>query len=273
LNLDLTDGTEQITGSVSEGTNWSAMLQADRAIYSATNPAPESGLYTMIIPALDDGSLAPGGDGCAKITVSPEGLVSLRGVLSDDTAVASASAGVSQYHQWPLYLPLYETKTSWQGSLSGWVNFTNGGGFSFLGSAGTAWFRTNSSGKFYPHGFTNHPLIVGSTFTPGGAHVPALALTNGLQLIFSGGGLPEPLTNDLSLSLAGKFSANGPGAGNLSLTVVPSTGLIGGSFLNPATRAASAVKGVVFQQLTNAGGFFLGTNTTGSFVIVPSGQQ
>jgi len=30
---------------------------------------------------------------------------------------------------------------------------------------------------------------------------------------------------------------------------------------------SSAIKGVIFEQQTNGGGFFLGTNMTGSFLL------
>jgi len=45
-------------------------------------------------------------------------------------------------------------------------------------SGSAAWFRTNSSGKLYPHGFTNKVSITGSAFTPGTAKTPVLGATN-----------------------------------------------------------------------------------------------
>jgi hypothetical protein len=258
LALDVTSGTEQILGAVSNS-NWVAALQADRAIYTVKNPAPEQGSYTMLFDTQSDGGASPGGDGYAKVTVTSAGMVSLSGVLSDNATVPPpAAVSVSKYGQWPLYLPLYGTA----GSLSGWVDFTNVPGLSFEG--GAAWFRTNSSGKLYPHGFTNYPSIIGSTFSPGGARAPALAFTN-LQITLSGGGLPVPLTNNVTLSLSGKFLTNGPGVPKLTLSLVPSTGLISGSFSDPVTRLSTTIKGIVFQQQTTAGGFFLGTNATGAF--------
>ena len=191
-------------------------------------------------------------------------MASLTGTLSDNTPVAPSAAGVSKYGQWPLYIPLYGTGT-W-GSLSGWVIFTNLPGRSLEGSA--AWFRTNSSGKLYPHGFTNAVSITGSTFTPGSAKTPVLGRTN-WQITLSGGNLPVPLTNDATLSLAGNFATNGPGISKLTLSVVPATGLISGSFLDPATGLATPISGIVLQQQTNAAGFFLSTNATGLFQLTP----
>jgi hypothetical protein len=257
LSLDVLNGTQQILGTVSNGT-WAASLQADLAVYSAKSPAPEAGNYTLIFGGDSDGSASPGGDGYGKVAVTAAGSVSLTGVLSDNTAVAPSAAGVSKSGQWPLYIPLYGT----EGSLSGWVNFTNSSGFSFEGAA--AWFRTNSSGKLYPRGFTNTLSIIGSTFSPGGAKIPALAFTN-LEITLSQGGLPEPLSNSVALELSGRFLTNGAGVSKLVLSLVPSTGLISGSFSNPATHLSTPIQGVIFQQQTNGAGFFLGPNSTGSF--------
>ncbi|MGD1084971.1 MAG: S8 family serine peptidase [Verrucomicrobiota bacterium] len=270
LTLDLTRGTEQILGYVSNAT-WIASLQADRATYSAPARAPESSNhYTLIFACDSGGANSPGGDGFGKVTVSSAGKISLTGTLSDNTAVAPAAVSVSKYGQWPLYIPLYGK----EGSLSGWVDFTNAPGLSFQGN-GAGWFRTNSSGKFYPRGFTNYLSIIGSTFAPAAAHEPALALTN-LVVTLDGAGLSLPLTNNVTLSPNGKFLTvltNNPDISKLTLSVVPGTGLISGSFSNPATHLSSAVKGVVFQQQTNAAGFFLGTNMTGSFLLTLPGTN
>jgi hypothetical protein len=176
--------------------------------------------------------------------------------------VAPSAAGVSKYGRWTLYIPLYGTGTL--GSLSGWVTFTNLPGVSLEG--GAAWFRTNSSGKLYPHGFTNNVSITGSAFRPGPAKTPVLGATN-FQITLSGGNLPVPLTNDATLSLAGKFTTNGPGISKLTLAVVTNTGIISGSFLAPATGLATPISGIVLQQQTNAAGFFLSTNATGLFQL------
>jgi hypothetical protein len=83
----------------------------------------------------------------------------------------------------------------------------------------------------------------------------------------SQGGLPETLSNFVTLELNGKFLTNGSAISNFTLSLVPSTGLISGSFLDPATHLSTPIKGAVFQQQTNGAGFFLGTNTTGSFYL------
>jgi len=263
LALDVSNGTRQVLGTVTDG-NWVAALEADQAIYTAAAPSPWRGTNTMILDTGSDGIASPGGAGWAKVIVSPAGMASLTGTLSDNTPVAPSAAGVSKSGRWPLYIPLYGTGTL--GSLSGWVTFTNLPGVSLEG--GAAWFRTNSSGKLYPHGFTNNLSITGSTFTPGSARTPVLGAAN-FQITLGDGNLRVPLTNDATLSLAGKFVTNGPGISKLTLSVVPSTGLISGSFLDPATGLAAPISGIVLQQQTNAAGFFLSTNASGLFQITP----
>ena len=262
LALDVSNGTQQITGKVTDG-DWAAGLEADLAAGTAAVPSPWRGTNTIIFDSGGDGIAGPGGAGWAKVIVSPAGMASLAGALSDNTTVAPSAAGVSKDGRWPLYIPLYGTGTL--GSLSGWVTFTNLPGLSLEG--GAAWFRTNSSGKLYPHGFTNHVSITGSTFTPGSAKTNVLGRTNFL-ITLSGGDLRVPLTNDATLSLAGKFATNGPGIARLTLSVVPAAGLISGSFLDPATGLATPIRGVVMQQQTNAAGFFLSTNATGLFQLI-----
>jgi hypothetical protein len=262
MNLDLSGGTEQILGTVSNA-GWSAGLQADRATFSATNPCPNAGKYTLALES-GGGSQSPGGYGYGTATISAAGsVVSLSGVLSDNTTVLLPSAsGVSKTGQWPLYIPLYGKL----GSLSGWIDFTNGPSV-LAGEAG--WFRVGASGKLYPAGFTNYPAITGSTFAPGTTRVPVLSETNNLNIILSGGGLGTNLTNTVTLYNTGRFVTNGAGIPKLTLSVVPSTGVVSGSFLDPLTLLATPIKGVVLQQQTNAAGFFVSTNATGTFILTP----
>jgi hypothetical protein len=56
---------------------------------------------------------------------------------------------------------------------------------------------------------------------------------------------------------------------DLTLSVSPATGKVSGSFVDPVTGRAAVIKGVVLQQQTDAGGFFITTNATGTFVLTP----
>jgi hypothetical protein len=260
MNLDVSSGTEQILGAVSAGTNWTAALQADRATYNAANPFLGHGKLTLVFAGTN------GGDGYATVGVNTNGMISLSGVLSDNTSAAPGAVSVSKYGQWPLYIPLYGKS----GSLVGWIDFTNqgaslvdltnSGACSFSGS-NVMWFRTNSDGKLYPGGFTNSLTVIGSAFMPG-AGAGLLALPN-LEAFLNGGNLTQAISTSVNTSISGKLTPNGTEIPALTLTLNPATGVIKGSFGDPT----EPIKGVVFQDQTNAGGFFLSGTNSGTFLL------
>jgi hypothetical protein len=198
-------------------------------------------------------------------------MVSLIGVLSDNTSVAPGAVSVSRTGRWPLYIPLYGRF----GSLVGWIDFTNqgaslvdltnSGACSFAGS-NVAWFRTNADGKLYANGFTNSLTVIGSAFSPDN-NAALLDLAN-LEVILANGGLTGALSNSVIPSASGKFTSSGGDISGLTLSLNPATGVIKGSFAGPATGTVP-IKGVVFQDQTNAGGFFLGATNSGSFLLTP----
>jgi hypothetical protein len=259
MNLDLTTN-DQITGVVSN-TLWSAPLLASRATFGPTNVFPSQGKYTMLFLNGSDGSQSPGGDGYGTVTISSAGMAAWSGFLADNTSVIVPAVSISKTGQWPLYVPLYGKL----GSLSGWIAFD---GNTFAGQAN--WFRTKAFGKLYPAGFTNTTLsIAGSSFTPGTTKIPVLQPTNDMLLTLSGGGLSAPLTNTLTLSDAGVFKTNTSGILKLSLSVLPSSGVISGTFLDPLTHLPSLIKGAVLQEQGYGAGFFVSTNATGSLLLNP----
>ncbi len=262
MNLDLAGGSEQITGGVSNA-SWSAGLRADRATFGGTNPFLTGGKFNMAFQNSGDGSASPGGDGYGTVSINTNGMVSWSGALADNTSVPVRSAvSISKDGLWPLYVPLYGKL----GSLSGWITLANG---AFTGEAN--WFRVGASGKLYPDGITNTLSIAGSSFAPGTSSQPVLEPTN-LLLTLSGGGLGANLSRPLALYDTGKFVfvTNSGDISNLTLSVMPGTGVISGSFIDPETHLKAAIKGVVLQRQSNAAGFFLGTNATGSFQLTPA---
>jgi hypothetical protein len=97
LQLNLSDpASQQITGTVSDGA-WTAVLTADRAVFSATtNKALDyAGQYTLAIAGSEDAAASPGGFGCATVSISPAGLITMKGYLADGTAI-SQSVSVSK---------------------------------------------------------------------------------------------------------------------------------------------------------------------------------
>jgi len=114
LRADLTNGTDEITGAVSDGT-WEAALRADRAAFGTGNPSPYAGEYSIrlvAVPAVSQGT--------ATVTVDTKGALRLKGVLPDGTKLKQKTS-LSKTGDWPLYVPL-----SNGGCLMGWINLGSG---------------------------------------------------------------------------------------------------------------------------------------------------
>ncbi len=94
LILQLTNGLDEVEGQIVsyEGNGWSGSLLGDRAGYSATtNPAPQAGRYTAILPGNSDSQSGPAGDGYAALMVDKAGNVRLLGSLADASKVTCSS--------------------------------------------------------------------------------------------------------------------------------------------------------------------------------------
>jgi uncharacterized repeat protein (TIGR02543 family) len=260
LQLDLTNAV--FTGTISDGT-WTADVVADPAVYSRTNPAPEAGKYTMVIPGSDEASSQPGGNGFGSVIVTSLGTVTFTGTLGDGTTV-TASSVVTSDGQWPFFAPLYGGK----GSILGWLNFTNTG----LIAGDTAWFKLPmSSAKLYPGGFTNNATVMGSSyqFTNG---EPLLGSSEG-DLILTNGDLSAGVTNSIVIGSQVNLTTGGSSGGtanNAKVTFVDSTGMFRGTVLNPDTGKEMPYSGVVLQNQGLGAGLFVGPNETGSAVISPT---
>ena len=250
LQLDLANGTKQITGSVSSALEgWSSPLLANLSVYSAVNKNPTAARYTMAIPPLPSSDTnAPVGYGYGLITNRPTGLVTMTGALADLTAI-SYSAPISKDSDWPVCVNLY----SRQGLLHGWVNFSSGAPVGHL-----AWIKPSVAqvpalvNKLYPAGVSDSVDVFGSIY-----HLasPTISLPVGSLEVdvptFNPATYPIAVTNNnmivSPLHIAGTVTAS---TGLITLTL-PST-ISGG-----ITRNAY---GVVLQSLNAAVGTVRGIN-------------
>lgn len=261
LSLDITNDTDQLTGTVTEqastGTVWTAQLVADRAFYDGKiNIAPQAGKYTVLFPADTNAATAPESDSFGAVTVTTKGAVSLSGTLADGTKVTQKTV-LSKHSQWPLYLPLYKGK----GSLISWVNFTNEPTTDVSGLF--TWFKQTNVAKYYPGAFTNESIIAGSRFLPPTTNA-ILNLSNAL-VTFTGGNLAADFTNTIAIDAKSKVINQS--SNKLSLTFSKSSGTFSGSVTPPTGGKAIAFKGAVLQKQTNGAGFFLGTNLSGRVTL------
>jgi hypothetical protein len=259
LQLDLTNQT--VTGTVSDG-SFVATLEGDQSVFSATQKATAfEGQYTLIIPGASNSTIGPFGVSYGTVTVSPQGTVALGGSLADGTAVSQTSV-ISKNGYWPLYLSLYGGK----GSLWGWNLFTN---HIVSNAVALSWInQTNSSRTaLYRSGFTNP-----ATTLSGGLYLPALVLPKDLTATLEGGNLALAITNGVTISASDKIALTNvvDETNKLLLRIQRSTGVISGSFANPAKpKQTISVSGVILQDSTNAQGYFLGSNESGIFTLDP----
>jgi len=253
--LDLSvSGTERITGAVSDGV-WTAELLANRSVFNATmSPAPWTGLYTLIVPGTNDPPAGPGGDGYGTVKVDAVGNVKLSGKLADNTTL-SQKAPLSKNGEWPLYLSLYSKK----GSLCSWLRFDTN--LPASGLAGTLdWFKPAVTKGLYASGFTNQTGLIGSSYVPPPTKTNRVIALTDAAVTMSGGNLSDAVTNFVTLTQDNKVTTTNSG---FSLTFTLSSGLLKGSFINPATAKKTSFTGVLLQTNNSGSGFFFSTNESG----------
>ena len=258
LQLDFAGQTA--SGSITDG-SFVALLMADLE-QKATH---YEGQYTLIIPGTDEQAAGPLGTSCGTVTVK-SGAISFGGYLADGTIV-NQSSYVSTDGYWPFYLSLY----GGNGSFWSWNSFTNTNGAMIIFSTNASWINATNTSKtaLYRTGFTNQAAsIIGSAYHA--TDKPLLALTSG-QVTLEGGNLPVAITNTFILTSKNAIILTNAGDTNkLTLTINKSTGVISGGFANPSNlKQTIKVNGVLFQNQTNAQGYFLGTNQSGTFMLMP----
>ena len=94
LVLQLTNGVYDVSGQIIsyQGAGWSGIVMGQRAAYNArTNPAPQSGRYTVAFPEDPDSQTGPAGDGWSALTVDEAGNVLLQGALPDNSRFTASS--------------------------------------------------------------------------------------------------------------------------------------------------------------------------------------
>jgi len=118
LHADLTSGTDQIVGRVTDG-DWSSDLVADRNVFNArTNPASQAGLRSFILESADD-SPTLAATGSSRIAAG--GGASVRGKLVTGHSFGTASA-LARNGDCPFYLSLNRGTQV----IIGWLNFPAG---------------------------------------------------------------------------------------------------------------------------------------------------
>ena len=253
VELDFIDGgaVDQLTGRVTDGF-WAATLLADRACFDAkTNIAPFAGSYTLIVPGTNNAGAGPEGDGFGTVKVDSRGMVGFAGTLPDGSKLTQ-KVSLSHSGAWPLYVPLYKGL----GAVLSWQTISNLPGTDIAGLL--SWIRPGQpTSKYWPAGFTNDTVTIGSVYTPPGLTNQVLDCTQ-TEITFTGGNFASSLTNVITLDPQNKITCDG--TNELSLALTLKSGLFAGKVLDPLTGKSMKFKGAVLQKQNGGAGFLLGTN-------------
>jgi YD repeat-containing protein len=146
LALDVTNGTGQITGSVTD-TVFTSAIQIDRAGYNTKDkllPAGLIGKYTALFLPTEMTAGIPQGDGYATVSVNNSGAIMLAGKLANNVGITQSSSFAGT-NLWPLFVGLHANK----GFLSGLVTFDTDPGMSDF-DAYMTWVKPVTTGTIPP---------------------------------------------------------------------------------------------------------------------------
>ena len=260
------------------GSFGSVAFAAYHALYNnKTDPAPEAGGYTMLLPAVQPAqSTIPAGTGFARLTVGESGNVSIAGSLADGTAFSDGiyltGSGTPFVNQIPVYLSLpYGVK----GSLTGTLTFENVPDISDCDGA-LQWVKpTQLKGALYRDGFTTSLSAAGSRYIApsAGALALGLAATVPNALIeLNETDFAQPLEKLVTVTIGSaahtdSITVFNTAADHLSLVIKTSNAAISGTFTHPTSGKTVKIQGILLPKQNIAAGYFLGPTQSGALSL------
>ncbi len=262
LHLDLTGDVDQITGTVSDGSN-SSVVSAGRGRFAArTFPAPHAGVFTMLLGAVD-GGFGPAGIGFARMRVDSAGKVALAGKLGDGTPF-SAGTQVKVDHTFPLYVPYHVHRNTRAGSIFGTLKFDDLTTSDLTGSL--HWFSAEDDEEW----IDTEVALSGSRYVapPRGVRVLDYILSTKNAMISVG----EELAETATLRADNRLLIDSANEAQISVRLDPARGLFRGGFSEPSDEDPDVYvrrnfTGALLQKPAIAGGFFLSPNGPGPVII------
>jgi hypothetical protein len=265
LQLLTLNNAPEVTGSVSDG-HWTVPLSGNRLYFGSKNPTPLVGKYTLVLQNTNTSNSVPNGSGYGAVVIQKGGQLTFKGRAADGSAV-SQSCGLSRSGDWPLYLRANQNR----GRMIGWLTVTNQAGGSISGGK-VAWVKDAGADELYPQGFSLALQPKGSTYIKP-ISTPILAMTNGVAGFFGGDLSGEHAATwdfvKVVLKPPANFQAE-EGAEGVRLSINKSNGSLTGSFINIATGVRTPIRGAILQQQNSAHGYFLSTDSSGTFTLFPS---
>ncbi len=233
--------------------------------------------YTVLLTATSKSASIPQGTGYATLTVGIHHGCIMAGSLPDNEQFSDSGTLVSStngYHfvvNETLAYPSV-TSTGAKGSLVGTLTFATLTGTSDL-SGTLKWIKPQQSTGQYPTAINTNIRVIGSLYTypTGNSVLPGfttgtLDLTDSGKLSLSG---TTHLNQAVVLTSTNTLNLTAPIHDKLTVAVSPSTGVFKGTFVYPGKTTPTAFAGVLFQDQTKGGGFFLGPDGSGSVTLTP----
>ncbi|MGP8201505.1 MAG: peptidylprolyl isomerase [Limisphaerales bacterium] len=258
VSLDLTNGTDTLTGTISS-TTWSSDLVCYRAASKlSAHTTPATGKYILGLSPW----LWPNTNGYAALSVGNSGVLSLSGALPDGAAF-SQSTRISKDGIWPLYAIPAGYKTN--GVLMGWETNQAAG----VSSGQLYWLKTTNIGAYLTNGIDAMVDSTGTTYNPPAKGGYSIVFQDGTGALLASNNLTMTRTNSGSQFSAGNTSRTDKLAVSLS-----TSGVLTGHFVSVNSTKSLQFKGAFFGQEEGGSGFILENNgQTGYFLLEPSDAQ
>lgn len=268
LALDVSGGTESVTGTLTIGGD-DAQIALSRAAFNAkTNPLPAglAGKFTLLLGPTELG-VVPQGDGYGAGAITAAGRVRAAVKLAENTGFTQSATLAGPAALWPFYANLYKKK----GYALGFVTFDPEADVSDF-SGDIQWVKPATTGTLHPAAFNTVLALIGSKYQPPARGRQPLALREAgpnAQLSLSGSVLPGgDVLQNLTLNARNQWVVTAPVTTvNLKLKTVPGTGVTTGSLRDGA--ATFKFGGVVFQKQNLVSGHVLGPTQSGPLEIAP----
>ncbi len=270
LAIDTVVGT--VVGSVTNtASHWNVPLQT----YLAEIPADfTSGTYMVTVLGFDDIAAGPSGDSVFNVGIGTNGAASFTGNMSDN-APASQATWLSAGGYCPVYIPLYPNGTN--GLLMGWLTFTNDPNGNLTEDSSLTWFNAaGATPSLYPNGFTNTSVAMASSYVTNSGYANNLlgsSASSGYGFVMlSGGDLgANPVVQKVGITNNIISVVPSRDASSISLSIVPSTGMIQGWYIDPK-GFSNNIEGAILQNGAFSSGYFSGVNTNQSGLFMLFGN-
>ena len=268
LTLDLTPGaTPEMAADVArETSNWGGVIS--RSPYSTSNPPPQLGRYTFVLPpdpAAAGDPAFPQGHGMGVAVVSKSGKMRYAGKTADG-APFSCGSSIRVDATSPLYGGLYRAP---RGFVEGTITFRDVAGVSDFDGV-LNWVKPVQTlpKPLYPAGFALQTAAIGSRYTrPVSIHdVLVLGATSRVTVAMSEGGIVGALN---ASALIGSLNPAGVTLPLNKLTLSTINGKFNGTFTHPVTGQRLGLHGVVLQKQNLGFGYFSSKIIAGEVSMTP----